>query len=151
MKRIVVLLLCIAPLLGSGSVLGNADVDRAVQALGGRDALAAVRSVQIRGTVKHWEPDQSVVPGGEKRFAGESGFTLTRDFASGAVRIDWQRRLAYPAAREYRFSEVMVGDKGYVSGIDSSARTSQSRAADPPGHAMSGVRLRAAMRELEQA
>ena len=102
MKRIIVPLLCIAALLGSGSVLGNADVDRAVQALGGRDALAAVRSVQIRGTVKHWEPDQSVVPGGEKRFAGESGFTLTRDFTSGAVRIDWQRRSAirrYPLAR----------------------------------------------------
>lgn len=151
MKRIILPLLWIAALLGSGRVLGNADVDRAVQALGGSDALAAVRSVQIRGTVKHWEPDQSLVPGGEKRFAGESAFTLTRDFGSGAARIDWQRQLAYPAARAYRFSEVMVGDAGQVYGIDSTTRTSQSRAADPPGHAMSGVRLRAAMRELERS
>ncbi|HRQ97355.1 MAG TPA: MBL fold metallo-hydrolase [Candidatus Accumulibacter phosphatis] len=151
MKKIILPLLFIASLLGSRGLLANADVDRAVQALGGASALAAVSSLQIRGTLKHWEPDQSLVPGGEKRFAGDSSFTLTRDFGSGAARIDWQRQLAYPAAREYRFSEVMVGDAGHVFGIDSTARTSQSRAADPPGHAMSSVRLRAAMRELERS
>ena len=151
MKRITLILLGIATLLGSGRVFGDADVDRAVRALGGSDALAAVRSVQIRGTVKHWEPEQSRVPGGEKRFAGESAFTLTRDFASGAARIDWQRQLAYPGAREYRFSEVMTSEGGQVYGIDSSTRTSQSRAADPPGHAMSGLRLQAALRELARS
>lgn len=151
MKRITLILLGIATLLGSGRVFADADVDRAVQALGGSDALAAIRSVQIRGTVKHWEPEQSRVPGGEKRFAGESAFTLTRDFASGAARIDWQRQLAYPGAREYRFSEVMTGEGGQVYGIDSSTRTSQSRAADPPGHAMSGLRLQAALRELARS
>jgi glyoxylase-like metal-dependent hydrolase (beta-lactamase superfamily II) len=42
----------------------------------------------------------------------------------------------------------VVGGSGYVNGIDTTARTRQSLAANPPAHAMSKLRAAAAAREL---
>jgi glyoxylase-like metal-dependent hydrolase (beta-lactamase superfamily II) len=127
---------------------GHDLVDRAVQAVGGAEKLTAVKTMSFKGTVRQWEPEQSTTPGGEMRFAGESTFEVVTDAGSGATRIDWVRRLAYPAPRTFTFAEVVTPEAGYVSGIDSNGRTKQSLEANPPAHAMSGLRLAAAQREL---
>lgn len=127
----------------------QATVNRAITALGG-DALRAVKSIEAAGTSRHWEPEQSYVAGGEARFAGDSTFTLTRDFTSNAARIDWQRKLAYPAPREYRFTEVFADGAGFVRGVDSTGRTKQSLESNPPSHAMSRFRASALARELQR-
>ena len=46
-------------------------VAKAVEATGGAQAIADVRTVSLKGTAKQWEPEQSDVPGGEMRFANE--------------------------------------------------------------------------------
>ena len=46
-------------------------VDRAVTALGGAEALAGIKTMAAKGTVRQWEPEQSMKPGGEMRFACE--------------------------------------------------------------------------------
>jgi hypothetical protein len=63
-------------------------VNRAVQAMGGADALSGVKTVSVKGTMKQWEPEQSMVAGGEMRFANEATFTLVTDVASRTTRID---------------------------------------------------------------
>ena len=125
-------------------------VDRALAALGGADALRALRSASIRGTVKHWEPEQSHVPGGEPRFAAESSFDTTLDFVSRRARIDWEKKFAYPSPRTFKFTEVVTPDAGYVLGIDSNGRNAQNRNANPPAHTMSGLRLATTQRELRR-
>ncbi len=58
---------------------GKALVSRAVQAMGGADALAGVKTLSTKGTVREWEPEQSMAAGGEMRFTCESVFeALTR-------------------------------------------------------------------------
>ncbi|MGH7390995.1 MAG: MBL fold metallo-hydrolase [Candidatus Rokuibacteriota bacterium] len=126
-------------------------VSRAVQALGGSDALAGVRTLSMKGTVRQWEPEQSRVAGGEMRFAGASTFAAVTDTGRSVTRIDWVRKLAYPTPRTFTFSEIVTPEAGYVAGIDSDARTRQSLEAKPPAHAMSGLRLAAARRELRRA
>ena len=138
--------------LPSPLVLAASDaVDRAVQALGGAEALAGVRTLTAMGTAQHWEPGQSEVPSGEKRFAGNSTFTLTRDLAARSARTDWDRKLVYPRERTYQFSEIVVAGSGYVAGIDTTARTKQSLDSDPPQHTMSPFRAAAAARELARS
>ena len=61
---------------------GTAPVDRAVQALGGADALASVKTLTTKGTVRQWEPEQSQVAGGEMRFACESTFEAVTEWCS---------------------------------------------------------------------
>ena len=122
----------------------------AVQAMGGADALAQVKTVWMKGTVRQWEPEQSMVPGGEMRLAGDSTFEVLADVAARATRIDWVRAFQDPAPRSFTFSEIVTPEAGYVAGIDSNLRTRQSLDANPPAHSMSGLRLAATQRELRR-
>src|SRR5438132_14128637 len=98
-------------------------LDRALAAMGGEEKVRALDTMVVKGTATHWEPHQSVKPDGEMRLAGESTFMLSRSFASGAARIEWDRKLVYPSPREYRFTEVVAPASGYVDGLDTTSRT----------------------------
>jgi glyoxylase-like metal-dependent hydrolase (beta-lactamase superfamily II) len=122
-------------------------VNKAVEAMGGAQRLAAVQSVAAKGTARHWEPEQSDLPGGEMRFANEASFDVIQDRKSRVARTDIERRFAYPAPRTYKFSEIVTPDAGFVLGIDSTGRNAQSQKMTPPAHSMSGLRLAASQRE----
>jgi glyoxylase-like metal-dependent hydrolase (beta-lactamase superfamily II) len=141
-----VVMSCATTQQGGGDLVG-----KAVQSVGGPEALGAVKTVWMRGTVKQWEPEQSQAPGGEMRFACESGFEAVTDVPSGATRIDWNRNFAYPAPRTYAFTEIVTTDAGYVEGIDATARNKQNLESKPPAHSMSSVRLATSQRELRRA
>jgi Metallo-beta-lactamase superfamily len=125
-------------------------VNRAVDAMGGAERLAGIKTIAFRGTAKYWEPEQSDAPGGEARFANESNFSGIIDGASRASRIDWVRNFAYPAPRTFNFSEITTPEAGYVIGVDSNGRNAQNQKASPPAHSMSGLRLATAQRELRR-
>jgi glyoxylase-like metal-dependent hydrolase (beta-lactamase superfamily II) len=126
---------------------GRALTTRAVQAVGGVDKLASVKTLSVKATVKQWEPEQSMAPGGEPRFANEATLEAVSDVSSRATRIDIVRKFAYPAPRTFTFSEIVTPEAGYVAGIDSNGRNKQSLESNPPAHAMSGLRLAAIQRE----
>jgi len=126
-------------------------IGRALEAMGPAGAVASLKTMAMTGTAKYWEPEQSSVPGGEMRFANESSFEMTRDFAADTARVDWVRNFAYPAPRTFKFSEIVTPEAGYVIGVDSNGRNQQSRSMKPPAHAMSGLRLAATQRELRRA
>lgn len=126
-------------------------VNGAVQALGGAEALARIRTVATKGTVRQWDPEQSMVAGSEMRFASESTFDAVTDIGARTTRIDWVRSVAYPAPRTFRYTEVVTPEAGYVAGIDSNGRTKQSLDSNPPAHSMSGLRLTTTQRELLRA
>ena len=136
-----------------GAFAANAQqlIDRSIRALGGAEALSGLKRVTLSGVARFWEPEQSHVPSGEMRFGAVSRFTQTRDTPAGLARTDWVRDYEYPARRTYTYSEVVTPDAGYVKGIDATTRTKQSQSNDPPQHAMSGVRLAAAQRELARS
>ncbi|HEX9178818.1 MAG TPA: hypothetical protein VF859_00355, partial [Burkholderiales bacterium] len=149
MLRKVTLALCL--LAAVPAAAATDPVKAAAEALGGAKALAGIRGLAVTGSITHWEPEQSLVPGGEPRLAGESTFVLSRDIPAGASRVEWVRKLVYPATREYKFTEVIAGGIGWVNGVDSTTRTRQSLDSNPPQHAMSGLRVAAALRELQRA
>lgn len=132
---------------GGGAI---ALVDRAIAAQGGESALRLLKSYEATGTTKHWEPEQSHAAGGEMRFAAESTFILRRNLVADATRIEWLRKMAYPAPREYRFNEILADGSGFVQGIDSTARTKQNLDTNPPSHTMSRMRTTALARELQR-
>ncbi|HZE59807.1 MAG TPA: MBL fold metallo-hydrolase [Burkholderiales bacterium] len=122
-------------------------VNRAVDAIGGADRLAALQSVYAKGTSKQWEPEQSDMPGGEARFANESSYEIWQDRAQRASRADIERRFAYPTPRTFKFTEIVTPDSGYVLGVDSNSRNAQDQKMNPPAHSMSSLRLAATQRE----
>jgi len=153
MKRILLLLLL---LLVVGTCVTTPSyaqdlINGALTAMGGADALAQVKTLVVKGTVRHWEPEQSMVAGGEMRLTADSTFEMTGDFTAHAVRVDWVKNFLYPSPRTFQFSEIVTPEAGYVIGIDSNARNKQNRESNPPGHAMSGLRFTATQRELRRA
>ena len=125
-------------------------VNRAIDALGGADKLAALQSVYVKGTQKQWEPEQSDMAGGEARFANDTNWEIWQDRSQRASRADIERRFQYPTPRTFKFSEVVMPDSGYVLGVDSNSRNAQSQKMNPPAHSMSGLRLAAAQREAQR-
>jgi len=113
-------------------------VKQAVDALGGADAIRAIKTNISKGDAKHWEPGQSHSVNGESRFLGDSTFTLTSDIANGIVRVDWDRDMKYPAVERVKYSEITYPTYGAV--IDEKGE------AKP----MSSIRLASQLRELRR-
>src|SRR5215468_3224841 len=114
------------------------QVKQAVDALGGADALRAVKTLVTKADAKHWEPGQSNSVNGESRFLGDSTVTISVDFAAqggATVRYDWDRDMKYPAVEKVKYSEIRYPTYGAV--IDDKGE------AKP----MSGIRLAANIRE----
>src|SRR5215813_4342127 len=125
-------------------------INGALTAMGGADALTQVNTLVVKGAVRYWEPEQSIVAGGEMRHTADATFEMTGDFTAHAVRVDWVKNFVYPTPRTFQFSEIVTPEAGYVLGIDSNARNQQNRESNPPAHAMSGLRLTATQRELRR-
>src|SRR4030095_4000505 len=152
MKRTLLLLL----LLGVGvcvatPLYAQELINDALTAMGGADALTQVKTLVVKGTVRYWEPEQSMVAGGEPRHVADATFEMTGDFTAHAVRVDWVKNFLYPSPRTFQFSEIMTPESGYVIGIDINGRNKKNRETNPPGHAMSGLRFIATQRELRRA
>jgi glyoxylase-like metal-dependent hydrolase (beta-lactamase superfamily II) len=150
MKRVLFLLLS-ALFVGSCATTVQSPeslVNRAVDAMGGGDALVKVKTLSIRGTMKQWEPEQSFAPGGEMRFANETTFEAAGDFGASAVRIDWVKNFSYPAPRTFKFSEIVTPGAGWVVGREANGLNKQAEGMNPPAHSMSGLRLATTQREL---
>ena len=153
MRRSALLLLASLTAVSGATASPRSDglVSKAVQALGGESALAGVKTVAVKGTIRQWEPEQSVMPGGDMRLTNDSTFETVVDYGARGSRTDWVRNYVYPAPRTYTFSEIVTPDAGYVIGIDTTARTKQSMESNPPAHAMSGLRLATVQREMRRA
>ncbi len=126
-------------------------VARGVEAMGGEAALGQLRTIAIRGQDAQWEHESAYEPGprAKSRQAGEAKFLVQRDLVSGNARTDWDRLVTRtPKPMPFKYSEIVAGGVGYVSGIDSASRIQASLTSDPPGHAMSGARTAVAVREL---
>jgi len=91
---------------------GRDLVARAVQAQGGAEALASVKTLSEKATVRQWEPEQSMVAGGEMRLANDGTLESVTDVAGRATRNDWARNYQYPAPRSFTFSEVVTAQAG---------------------------------------
>src|SRR5215510_14647599 len=151
MKRMLLLLLLLLGVGVATPAYAQDLINGALAAMGGADALAQVKTLVVKGTVRHWEPEPSMVAGGEMRHAADSTFETTGDFTAHTIRVDWVKNFLYPAPRTFQFSEIVTPEAGYVLGIDSNGRNKQNRETNPPGHAMSGLRFTATQRELRRA
>jgi len=77
----------------------NAVLDRAIDAMGGAQALDGMKTLVMHGSHRHYEPQQSRQPGQGERFGGASTLVTSLDLTNAAVRIDWVRKLVAPARR----------------------------------------------------
>ena len=120
----------------------------------GAQARETLVTLTTRGSMQQWDPGQSqavsnlMVPDW-----GTSTFVQRWDRSRAAVRTEWVRPRAGGGTRNY--TEVLTDTGGYVIGNDANgaqpARVMQSQGNNPqPLKAMSGLRSRALVREVER-
>lgn len=114
------------------------QLQRAVTAIGGADALQKLQSLTIKATAKHWEPEQSMVAGGPPRPLGTSQLTIVADRSQGSVRIERDHKMDYPFPGTEKYTEIITPGWGAV--ID-----------DKGERPMSAARLAFKLREQERA
>jgi glyoxylase-like metal-dependent hydrolase (beta-lactamase superfamily II) len=107
--------------------------------------------VTLRATMQQWEPGESEsVADLTKPDGGTSTFTQIWDRTRGFFRTEWVRPRAGGGMRTY--TEIYSPEAGYVIGNDANgALTRRAIQGDPPLHSMSGLRLRALLREQERS
>jgi glyoxylase-like metal-dependent hydrolase (beta-lactamase superfamily II) len=148
MKRALVLLCTLGLMSCASTPSPQSLVDRAIDAMGGADKIAGIKTVYAKGATKQWEPEQSDAPGGEMRFANEATYQVWQDRSQRAARYEYEKKFAYPAPRTYNYSEIITPDAGYVLGVDTTARNAQN--VQQNSHSMSSLRLAAAQREAKR-
>jgi glyoxylase-like metal-dependent hydrolase (beta-lactamase superfamily II) len=120
----------------------------------GAQARETLVTLTTRGSMQQWDPGQSqavsnlMVPDW-----GTSTFVQRWDRSRAAVRTEWVRPRAGGGTRNY--TEILTDIGGYVIGNDANgaqpARAVQSQGNNPqPLKAMSGLRSRALLREVER-
>ncbi len=65
-------------------------------AMGGMDAVRALRSQVIVSEGKQYEPEQALRPGGPTRTVAEFRYRLLRDLTGPRVRLEWSGQRLYP-------------------------------------------------------
>lgn len=113
-------------------------VNQAVGAIGGADALRAMKSLTFKADAQFWEPQQSYVADGEPRLIGNSKITFTWKNDNDTSRTDWERKFEYPFVEEKKYSEIVTSKYGAVSAGSSEVP-------------MSNIRFASYRRELERA
>jgi glyoxylase-like metal-dependent hydrolase (beta-lactamase superfamily II) len=110
-------------------------------------------TLTARGSVQAWDPGESEsVADLSKPDWGNSTFVHRWDHAQGLMRTEWVRPKAGGGNRTY--TEIFAPDGGYVVGNDSNGALTSRAVQGPnnqPLHAMSGLRLRALLREQERS
>jgi glyoxylase-like metal-dependent hydrolase (beta-lactamase superfamily II) len=101
-------------------------LDDAAEAMGGWDALRAVRAQRLASDGSDWEPMQAVQPG-ETRQINTFSETVTVDFERKAARIAFSAQRVYPAPSRLTFTEVIDGPDGALEQTSAAGVASLNR------------------------
>jgi glyoxylase-like metal-dependent hydrolase (beta-lactamase superfamily II) len=126
-------------------------VKQALEAMGGIDAMRGLQGLAVKGTVRHWEPEESYVAGGPPVFTDHSTFTMIWDVKNGMARTDWDRAIQFPAVTHDVYSEIVTPTRGHADVAGTELVINQSDLPPKGQQAMSGIRLAAHLRELERS
>jgi glyoxylase-like metal-dependent hydrolase (beta-lactamase superfamily II) len=126
-------------------------VKQAVEAMGGGVAMRGLQGLAIKGTARHWEPEESYVAGGPPVFTDHSTFTIIWDVKNRMARTDWDRSIQFPAVTHDIYSEIVMPERGYADVAGTELVINQSDLPPKGKQAMSGIRLAAHLRELERS
>lgn len=93
-------------------------VEAAAKAMGGFEALQAIKTQLVVAHGQSFEPEQTPAPGEEPRHVSDFRYTLTHTLSSGQLRLEWQRETRYPFSNTWQYTEVIDGESGFIEGAD---------------------------------
>ena len=106
-------------LIATGCQRDPTPLDKAFDAIGGRDALLELRGFSYESSGDRFEAAQGLTPVREPVKASSFSLTLRCDLENDRLSFDWQRQIFDPLRGELTYEDVVDGDSGYQTGDDS--------------------------------
>jgi|GEM_PF-724188 len=110
-----------------GPDAGRALVEESAAAMGGWDAMNAIKSQEIITAGGDWEPLQALSPGSEPRIVNRFSQGVLADYENGRMRVAFDAQRVYPFQQRVRFDEVIEKDVASLETIDPSGKSTFER------------------------
>jgi glyoxylase-like metal-dependent hydrolase (beta-lactamase superfamily II) len=94
-------------------------LEKALDAVGGREALQELRAFSYEAAGDRFEPGQSVNPEAGPIRASSFDLSLLYDVENDRLSFDWRRRVFDPLRGALAYTDVIDGDFGYQTGNNS--------------------------------
>ena len=111
------LTLCLVAIGGCGRQLDH--LQKAFDAVGGREALLELRGFAYESTGERFEAGQSLNPEADPIRASSFELSLLWDIENDRLSLDWRRQIFDPLRGALAYKDVIDGDVGYQTGNDS--------------------------------
>ncbi|PYS49879.1 MAG: hypothetical protein DMG13_22410 [Acidobacteria bacterium] len=126
----------------TGPEAARALIEESAAAMGGWEALDAVKSLEILTGGGDWEPMQANEPNSEARAINTFGQSLVADFEKNRFRLTFDAIRVYPSRSPVKFAEIIDGDAGMLESLDANGKVVRER--------MHPSRLAARLRDLRR-
>jgi glyoxylase-like metal-dependent hydrolase (beta-lactamase superfamily II) len=91
---------------------------KAVEALGGTNAVQGIKSISIIADGERYEPGQKFSRDEYPKYVSSFHYNLTQDLVGSKMRNEWERLAVYPYPQDLRYTVVMDNDTGFTYGKD---------------------------------
>jgi glyoxylase-like metal-dependent hydrolase (beta-lactamase superfamily II) len=102
-----------------GCQRGPDPLQKAFDAVGGKDALLELKGFSYESSGDRFEPAQGLAPTDDPIKASSFTLSLLCDVENDRLSFDWQREIFDPLRGKLAYRDVLDGDLGYQTGNDS--------------------------------
>ncbi len=118
-RRGLALVLILGVTVMAGCERGPDALQKAFDAIGGKDALVELRGFSYESSGERFEPAEGLTPERDPIKASSFTLSLLCDVENDRVSFDWQRQIFDPLRGELAYRDVLDGAAGYQTGNDS--------------------------------
>ncbi len=116
LKGGIILAVC---LVAASSCQQASPLQKALDAVGGRQALLNLKSFSYEATGERFEAEEGAMPTSDPEKASAYTLAVSADVENGRVSLDWQWEIIHPLRGDLAYRDVLDGDLGFRTGNDS--------------------------------
>ncbi len=113
------MLLAVFLVMASGCGPAESPLEKAFDAVGGKQALLDLRGFSYETTGDRFEAGQGATPTAEPMRSSSFTAAVSCDLENDQISFDWQRQISHPLRGELAYRDVLSGALGFQTGNDS--------------------------------
>ncbi len=97
----------------------SSPLEKAFEAVGGRQALLDLKSFSYEATGERFEPEEGATPTTDPQKASAYSLAVSADVENDRVSLDWEWEIIHPLRGQLAYRDVLDRDLGFRVGNDS--------------------------------
>jgi len=117
LKGSIILAACLVT--ASSCEQASSPLEKAFEAVGGKQALLDLKSFSYEATGERFEPEEGATPTADPEKASAYTLAVSADVENDRVSFDWEWEIIHPLRGQLAYRDVLDGDLGFRAGNDS--------------------------------